>query len=119
MRRWRALHARHPDCHARSPARSHAARHPTIPRLLYLDQLRAPTHLVGRHPSQTIPRHLQRRGTLLFSVMNIAELSANRGASADDNRSFLEEVGSPLGAITVNPSKVVAEEVRLTHRDQV
>jgi hypothetical protein len=54
-----------------------------------------------------------RRGTLLFSVMNISEIAANTGGSADEIRSFLAQVGPCWAAITVNPAKVAEDEDRL------
>ena len=81
--------------------------------LIYLDHWALRLFSSDPHLRQTFFDAFQKRGTLLFSIMNVAELTANRGLSADDIRSFLADVGPHWAAITVNPSRVVQEEVRL------
>lgn len=82
------------------------------PPLLYLDHcsLRG----VAGHPArrQQFRRILETKGTLLFSWMNAAEMAPNSGQSADDMRSFLDEVGPHWLMLDNDPFTVAEREAR-------
>jgi hypothetical protein len=50
------------------------------------------------------------RGTVMFSIMNVVELSANTGRSADEIRVFLRRIGPHWFANTMDPIRVIERE---------
>ena len=52
----------------------------------------------------------KRKGTLLFSWANALEIASNTGASADNIRRFLSEIGDQWFPLDINPIKVIERE---------
>lgn len=50
------------------------------------------------------------KGTLLFSWVNVLEVSHNSGRSADDIRHFLTDIGEQWFLIEINPIKAMKNE---------
>ena len=81
---------------------------------IYLD------HWALRHFSSDLPSRqrlvecFKQKGTLLFSWANVLEVSQNSGASLEEVRSFLNEIGEQWFPIEINAVKVIERERNFT-----
>jgi hypothetical protein len=80
------------------------------PPSIYLDHWAWRLFAADRSRGNALLRSLDRRGTILVSVMNAREMARNTGSSAAELRSLLGAVGPRWFPIAVNPREVAERE---------